>query len=676
MKSERDQSYFVIKLLIVLLICILLTIYNSFYYDFKIILGNRIQRYYGNDSYNESSMENFEISKPPKGFLVWSSNCHMPSMDPFQSIYMSDYVPQIGPNCSTKDPLIVKKFNEDSRQYTLHIDMNLKDLYTEKNLEIKCCYQQILRKGEKDYKLLDCENFKQDYKVPNDIDYMLITCRDTSKNNTIVYQDGLSFIQDRASVKAKINAQSQRPIGRRAFGQRPFGILLFGIDSLSQFNFRRVMPKTFQYVQNHSWFELSGYNKVDDNTFPNLMAIFTGYSLQKSAEMCKIKEINGLDNCPTLFRFSNEQGLTTAYSEDECAMSTFTYLRPGFNLPPTDYYQRPLLMAMEKKLPIRKLSGLKYCMGPRRAGEYVYDFGVEFATRFLGKSIFGLFWANSFSHNYWRDPHTMDERLVKYLNDMDENGILDNNIVVLFSDHGSRFGFLRSEKDGYIEERLPMFFLRMPQWFQQKYPKYVQSLKVNKHRLTSPYDFHMTLKHLMFLSQGKEFMYNTLEPPLSCPTCHTLFRPVSENRTCEEAGLEDHWCTCTPFQAMKTGSSEMQNLTKLVINKMNDFLKDNGYEKKCAPLTFKKNVEANLKMELHQDSNKMQKQTYRMNFKVMPNEAEFDATFVYDNLNKNISIDVTEISRLNIYAEDAKCIDNNNIVKKFCICYESIKKET
>lgn len=413
---------------------------------------------------------------------------------------------------------------------------------------------------------------------------------------------------------------------------------------------------------------------MDDNTYPNLMAIFTGYNLETADTICNSHKY-ALDNCTTLFKLFNEQNLITAYSEDETSMSTFTYLRKGFSEQPTDYYQRPLIMSMEDNLEIKKLSGLQFCLGRRRTADYVYGFGVEFAERFLGKSIFGLFWANSFSHNYWRDPSTMDERMVEFFNEMHEKDILENNVVVLFSDHGQRWGFLRSEKDGYNEERLPMFFLRLPQWFQLKYPEFTNALKINKHRLTSPYDFHMTLKHLALLSQNKDNVNNSLEVPLSCHECHTLLEPVDENRSCKQAGIDDHWCTCTPYRRLNGDSAAMQNITKLVIEEINAYLNKLGYSEKCAPLVFKSNNEANIKLELHEiDPKDKDVQTYRMNFETNPNEAQFDATLTYIRPNNSIIIDVPEISRLNVYASDAKCITDNNIVKKFCICHESIKK--
>lgn len=84
---------------------------------------------------------------------------------------------------------------------------------------------------------------------------MLVSCV-TTRDNILVYEDGLTFIQNRKLVNEKLRKSMQQ--------QRQFGILLIGIDSLSQFNVRRVMPRTFKYVENEDWFELSGYNKVNN----------------------------------------------------------------------------------------------------------------------------------------------------------------------------------------------------------------------------------------------------------------------------------------------------------------------------------------------------------------------------------------------------------------------------
>ncbi|XP_011294212.3 uncharacterized protein LOC101900104 isoform X2 [Musca domestica] len=601
----------------------------------------------------------------PMEYLVWNENCHIPSMDPFAAHYMKNYKEEIGPICSTKPALVSKSFNNSTKLYSVKVHMEFKHLYlkgTSTDDDIKCCYRQVLRRGDQRFNLLECKQFDQFFTVPGNIDYMLVSCV-TTRDNILVYEDGLTFIQNRKLVNEKLRKSMQQ--------QRQFGILLIGIDSLSQFNVRRVMPRTFKYVENEDWFELSGYNKIDDNTFPNIMAIFTGMNLETAQERCHYDEEGGLDNCTTLFNWFKEQDFATAYSEDACWMSTFDYLKPGFMEPPTDYYQRPLLLAIEEKLQAQELSGLKYCIGPRRYGEYVYDFGVEFAERYLGKSIFGLFWTNSFSHNDWIDPATMDERMVEYFKYMDKSGIFDNNIVIFFSDHGARWGFLRGQKEGYVEERLPMFFMRVPQWFQTQHPDIVEALRLNKNRLTSPYDVHVTLKHLALLSLGRN---GTIELPSSCPTCQTLLQPVPHNRTCSMAGIEDHWCTCIPFESTDKDSDEMKSIANLVIEKMNKYLQDSVYAMHCVSLTLDHIIESNLKLDLHTDVHKNRIQEYRINFVVDPNEAEFEATFLYDTKTKAVLVDVTEISRLNRYAEDSTCVDDN-IVKKYCICSDNVREK-
>lgn len=97
--------------------------------------------------------------------------------------------------------------------------------------------------------------FGENYPVPGEVDYALIECNGTIDTPTF-YQDGMSFIQQRDDINERFENKSNNNL-------RQFGILLFGIDTMSQFNIRRIMPATFAYINNHQWFEMSGYNKVN-----------------------------------------------------------------------------------------------------------------------------------------------------------------------------------------------------------------------------------------------------------------------------------------------------------------------------------------------------------------------------------------------------------------------------
>uniref|UniRef100_A0A1B0BWR3 Uncharacterized protein n=1 Tax=Glossina palpalis gambiensis TaxID=67801 RepID=A0A1B0BWR3_9MUSC len=140
-------------------------------------------------------------------------------------------------------------------------------------------------------------------------------------------------------------------------------------------------------------------------------------------------------------------------------MSTFNYLKKGFQEPPPDYDFRPMSLAIEKHLTYNKKAGIKYCIGNRQYGEYVYDMVLQFAIRFQYEPNFSLFWTNSFSHNDYSLPATMDSRILKYLKEMETLGIFDNSIV--FFSHGVRFGKLSLPGD-FLEARLPTFFISIP----------------------------------------------------------------------------------------------------------------------------------------------------------------------------------------------------------------------
>ena len=87
-----------------------------------------------------------------------------------------------------------------------------------------------------------------------------------------------------------------------------------------------------------------------------------------------------------------------------------------------------------------------------------------------------------------------DEDLVKFLGKLKENGELDNTIVIMMSDHGSRFSALRGKIQGKYEERLPYFGIYFPQRFKDDFPDAYNNFKGNIDKLTSPFDIYESLK--------------------------------------------------------------------------------------------------------------------------------------------------------------------------------------
>lgn len=210
----------------------------------------------------------------------------------------------------------------------------------------------------------------------------------------------------------------------------------FFLNLLQTFHCRlnalRTLPKTLHYLQSHGWVEMKGYNKIADNTYPNLMAVLTGIDGELSYEACLPIKIGRLDNCSFIWKKFREGNYTTAYGEDEYTISTFNFRKVGFREPPTDYYMRPYIIAAQKELKAIEKHSLKYCLGPTTAGERILNYAEDFATTFRNQSSFGLFWTNSFSHNDVNFPNGMDGVIMKFFRNLRNSGVMERSLVIFF----------------------------------------------------------------------------------------------------------------------------------------------------------------------------------------------------------------------------------------------------
>ena len=102
---------------------------------------------------------------------------------------------------------------------------------------------------------------------------------------------------------------------------------------------------------------------------------------------------------------------------------------------------------------------------------------------------------------------------------------------------------------------MPFFSVLMPQEFQDKFPNEMKNLRLNSRKLTTPFDVYETLKG--FLNFKKPKSKNKKLLPLSRGI--SLFDYIPANRTCENANIEAHWCSCLSW--INVNITEQANTT-------------------------------------------------------------------------------------------------------------------
>ncbi|XP_015117831.1 uncharacterized protein LOC107041690 [Diachasma alloeum] len=613
-------------------------------------------------------LHNLEDDKG-EGYLVWNPKCHMVSKNATDPSIIQ-YIEKHNFESCSDGPLLSFIEKDVKGSFSLVIDQKVAKSYD----KFVCCWSPITRPVPKeplpkewDTKIDrgECQDFENRVQLPPDLEVVMLTCRPKhiSKGNLsgsdILYEN-IHPIWNPAKVQSRLI--TSKPFDQSNKARRKMSILVLGLDSVSNLNFQRSLPKTRRYLMDTGWINLQGYNKMGDNTFPNLMAILTGQNASTALAKCQPQQAYGFDNCPFLWYNFRNAGYVTAYAEDWIDISTFNYHKAGFVNPPTDYYLRPYMIAAEKFLKFKKKFDAKYCTGPELTIDRIYDSALNFAKTFLGSPYFGFFWTNTVSHQNVNGPSSMDDHFLEMFEKFAESGVTNDALMVFLSDHGMRWGGIRNTLVGWYAERLPFIYLKLPEWM-KKNPRAFQSLSINGHRLTSPYDLYETFREVLIKAGGDA------KASSGCPTCQSLLKPVPIERGCADVGVSSHWCTCTALEPGNTGDKIAKEAAEAFLQYVENIVKD--YKSKdgkrlCAKLSITKIHRADKIINVNNPPNDPNHvEGYIFLLEVAPGGGKFEAT-IRVHRKGNYSISNEEISRTDSYEKNAKCL--NEGIKMFCHC--------
>ncbi|XP_049867210.1 uncharacterized protein LOC126367636 [Pectinophora gossypiella] len=504
------------------------------------------------DAANDESLELAEERGPI--YLLDTPGCRIPvSIIPYQIINKKQ---KHKPGTCGIRAVYLKRVEVDTVQAI--IKDKLMKTYLRKGDRYECCYRFFTKythpgKERTKIKYTPCHKLKDLQVFTIESDFVNVKCSQKDrlkKTSHVIYDDVYPFVK-----MVSPNEQSGEE-GKR----KRFNVLMIGMDSMSLARFSAVMSRTVKFFEENYWLAYRGFHKIGDNTLPNLMATFTGLNMSAVAQKCSGK----MDECRDLFIWNKfrKDGYVTAYGEDHLRLPDTFHDEYEFKKPPTDHYMRPFFMKEETEFSNQSL----VCAGKAPSGQQILDYALDFAVTYRFKCFFGVFWLNSYSHNANSHPEDGDKTIENFLNRLSYTGILDDTFIIIFSDHGVRFGELRLLPQSYYDERLPGLFMWVPLLFKSRRTRMFHSAALNQYKLVTHYDLYNTLVdiHRVSLNSNSELtaLVGVAE---GCPRCHSLFKTINANRTCRDAAIDEKWCACHHIYPLTIEDTEAMKSVDLVV---------------------------------------------------------------------------------------------------------------
>lgn len=534
-----------------------------------------------------------------------------------------------------------------------------------KHGDIQCAIVPIVR-GSTDFKVSKGSAIKVKNNTKLTTDFFKAAC---------VAKDGSKYQNYHATVgfNAEIHERFEKArLPKEAMG---LNVLMFGYDSVSRMNWLRKLKKSHDYlIKELKGILLEGYNIVGDGTPQALLPILTGKTEVELPESRRGKAgAKSVDHFPWIWNTYKEFGYVTQWAEDMAGIGTFQFRLLGFDKQPTDHNMRPFYLEVE---PLYKKFE-RYCLGslPRHTvmTNWIRDTFLMYQQQL--KWVFGFY--SETSHGNSNDVQATDEALMVFLKFLYENNYLNNTILILMSDHGARFHEVRDTVQGKLEERMPYFAFRFPEWFEQKYPKAMRNFRINSQRLTTPFDIHETFHDILD--------YKGIDKGDIRNRGISLFREIPVERSCSHAAIEPHWCSCLEWQPVSQDDINVKHSIQALIEKINgitEFQRPN-----CALLSLSSITRVN-RFTPNKDvlgflqskdtdgrvpdlSDKMQAKEiyYQVTIKTAPGDGQFEATVKHDLRTDKYVLGDKDISRTNLYGSAPDCVAKYYPhLRPYCYC--------
>ncbi|XP_070182714.1 uncharacterized protein [Littorina saxatilis] len=515
--------------------------------------------------------------------------CNVPQYDPFDPI-TKQFVKNLPPYPCERKPWLTKVVGN-----VLKVDWDV--LVKHGESLVKCEYQVIVRESDDEVRFTESVSFTDEARLSEEVEFLQASCltkmASGKEKNFRTYHH---VLREKPEVERQLEKrllnrnetlQNAHPHYKQANSW--MNVMLVGLDSMSRFSTIRLMPRLRHFLSNqlHA-IEMTNYNKVGDNTFPNILGLTTGRKVDEDSQdvLSHIGVITKthMDRQDLRFLWNDfeEQGYMTLFAEDSPLIGAFNWNKgSGFVDPPTHYYYRPMELA--KASHSKLFTHGSRCFAGLPNDELLLNYTLDFCRLLKDRPHFSLTFLCTGTHGDINGGSSVEGYHEQFLTTLKAEGLLDNTLLVYFSDHGVRGlrsarGF-RKTPMGKFEEMRPFLFLAFPPWFREAYPDLVERVQENAARMTTPFDIHSTLLDVLYLGTKDPYIGQR-------KTIHgiSLFDEIPVGRTCVDAGIPVQYCVCLKDRPLSTQSAQAHDAGTALIAALNAAQKD--FTDKCHSLTL------------------------------------------------------------------------------------------
>jgi hypothetical protein len=378
--------------------------------------------------------------------------------------------------------------------------------------------------------------------MDNMIDMMDPTVPDEVKNRTEVMID---FREKKSQVIIRI-VKNEEVVKLRQSYYLKFGknfvtknTLIIYIDAISRTHFFRTMKKTVKWMER--------FYKTGDPKF-------SSYQFFKYHALGYFTEINTV---PAFFgkwwleaggnnyvKFFKNNGAMTGDAVSPCSrhvMTPYNHDLKNLNWESYDHLHSPLFcdpnfnQADNPYTPfLGPYSIRRRCLHGKDTTDYQTEYALKFWETYSDMPKLMRLVVTDAHEGTGNVIRYFDDKLEKFLSDMETSGKLDDTFVILMADHGNNMpGFISmmNSDDYNIEKYLPMMFMIVPNSVNEEYRK---ALAYNEQSFVTSWDIHNTLLNIAGAAVNSYNMYGT-----------SLLKKIPAQRfSCDKFGIRNDFCVC------------------------------------------------------------------------------------------------------------------------------------